>query len=329
MAKSVAERDSIKPSGALAALCNAPGLSEVARAPRLVAALSWATLQTYTRAVTQPVLQRLPGALVRIVAGSATGFAVITATFFAASAAGLNVFEASCGVAGAVIVVATFMRVAAATGAVRLVIRQKSVQRFQIGRLESLLHPRRGQILILMIGLLLGLQFGIIHFNSETLDLDDRSVAGQMLISVDNLCYGACLDLFELYGLSLTEPVEHTRNSAPVFLAFRTAFDVVVVFLVYLAIRRREMKAIVKRFPVHDGPDVALLVEWIDRMLIDRDAWQQQFPHEMAFLLMIQRYLEGNDAEFRETAADWPTLPIDDAVRDLFVSADGAAMLTA
>lgn len=305
-------------SGLSRTLFDDPALAEIAAKPRLVLVLMWSTLHAYAMSYRQALHKRLGRYLLRFLAGSVIGFIVIAITQQVASVAGIDVLFASCAMSFVVIIAAAAMRRRASTNAIRMVVRKKCLQRFRIGQLESLLHPRRGRVLVLILGVMLGLEFGTFYFNSEALQLADRGLFGQLLLSIDNFCYGAFLDVFELYGLSLAPAVEHANGSANVFFLFRTAFDVVIVFLVYLAYRRYELRSVILRFPVHETPSVDLLVEWIDRTIIDTDSWQQQFPHEMSFLLIVQNYFEDEYLAIVEIAAEWPALRIEKDVRRLF-----------
>ena len=297
------EFDDSRPlSAGLQTLVNSPELQDVPEGHRLLAALTWRTFSEYQRLGRQRAILRyatsfclwvLSGAL--LVGASATGGSFV----------GMNPAVAATAVAVFTILVASLFRIQ--VGSKYITVNQgKTVDRFIPGRLEGIFHPRAMRILVRLFGLLFGLELAVIHFGLAGMGLPERTGLGdQVLLAVDNFCYGALLDIFELYGISLTDPVEHTVFSGSVFLLFRTSFDVLLVFLIFVLLQRRGMQVMLDRFPGDEPVSVKALVKWLDRMLIDKEAWIRRFPDEIVFLMLVMNCLAGQDDTVRSIVAEW------------------------
>ncbi len=320
-------------------LADAEGFRDLNPAQRVVAALNWLVVSEYARCMREALLKRaliLPGVFLL---ATACGFGIVFAAGSLAEFCGMSVPHTCYGVSAVAVTFAIILRWRA--GARRIVVsraRQKLegqrrktslvIDSVRIGRLDSIFRPRRLQTGIGLLGLLFGLEVGVINAANEHLGFGDRDTIGdQTLIAIDNICYGALLDTFELYGISVTQPVEHTTASATVFLVFRTASDVLILFLIFVLIQRRRFKGIVARFPIRVEPGTEELVHWIDRLLIDKAGWMRRFPDEMLYLLLVQKFLEGKPMTMRQIAFDWPRLRLTPEVRMLFVDDNGNCIL--
>lgn len=311
-------------TGAFGALYFGQEFADADPPERRVAVLAWLTLRTYADSYRQPVFLKLLLNVGRIFLGTLVGFLCIALAVQADRLAGFSALQMSCAVSGVAFFAALVSGMVFSGRSVKLKGSRQQPLRLIIGRFESLLQLGR---LLAVTGLLFGLSFAVIYFNSQSLGFARLDFRQSLLIALDNFCHAAFLDVFELYGLKLTDPVQHSDVSAPVFLAFRTAIDFVILYAVYLVLRRRHLKSTLLRFPDDEQAGVKSLRDWIDRTIIDRQKWQLRYPEETTFLLMVLKYLDGDIRECRDISTEWPRLPLQTAVRNLFMGDDGVCIL--
>ena len=309
-------------------LASSPDFRANSEGQQLVAALVWQTIFGYVQFGRRSKMITTFWCVFSFLVWCLVGYGLIVVAAFAARAIAAPVHWVCYGVAAASLVVAIFIRIRATSSWISFA-PGHPISRLRLGRLESVFHPRRLRATIGLIGLLLGLELGVLQGASEHLGLADREELGdQTLIALDNLCYGALLDVFELYGLSLTDPVEHTPVSATVFLVFRTTSDVLIVFLLFVVFQRRSMRSLLDRFPDETANREALIA-WLYRSLIDKAAWIRSFQDEILFLTVALKYLEGERETVSQIASDWPHLRIRGDVKQLFVSDSGENLFDA
>lgn len=325
MPQTPAAVDNQRLSSGLQSLVNAPELQDVPEGHRLLTALTWRTFSEYQRRSRQRTFVRNTGlfflwALIGILVVGVSAKVI-------APLADIDPAIPAAAIASMTILVAGLLRLRAGSKFIR-VNSGTSLDRFVPGRLESIFHPRRMRMLVSLFGLLAGLELAVIHFGHAGMGLLERSgLADQFLLAIDNFCYGALLDIFELYEISLTDPVEHTAFSGTVFLLFRTSFDVLLVFLFFVLFQRRGMQPMLDRFPGDEPITIKALVKWIDRMLIDREAWIRRFPDEMVFLMLVMYCLDDKSDAVRTTAGEWPGLRVHPAVLSRLVNSQNEPLL--
>jgi hypothetical protein len=142
------------------------------------------------------------------------------------------------------------------------------------------------------------------------------------LVTLDNVCHGIFLDTFEIYKITLGEPVEHTFFSATVFYAFRLSYDAFFVLLLWEAYQRFRLRRLFGRIS-SDPRDVAGVICWLETCAGDRQSWPRRYFDEFIFILLARGYLNENYQLVEEVSRQFPWLAVDEEVRTLFRRPDG------
>ena len=315
-------------SRATKTICDADQLQRFGGAQRLVFAVVHRTLSEYHRWHNQSLTSSMRLLGVAVLLGVPVGFGLIAGVEFGLRPTlGDNTVYAVLGTASAAILVAVAIRLKASSKSVRF-FSGSQIDRLKIGRLEVVFHSRPVRSLVFILALLMGMEVGVFWLLRDELNFaGPQGLSGSIVVAVDNMCYGVFFDLFELYRISLSDPIEHNTLSSSVFLGFRTAFDVVLVYFVYVVIVRSRMTQFISRFPAAEEPDVERLQWWIDRTVIDKAGWIRQFPDEIVFLMIVDRFLAGDASSVHDLAEQWPQIKVDQRVKDVFVS-DGKVVFS-
>jgi hypothetical protein len=199
----------------------------------------------------------------------------------------------------------------------------EQVTGLRLGRLHEVFHVGQPGALALYFGACFAFQAGLLYFAPEPMGLAGGRVFSHCwLVALDNVCHGIFLDTFEIYKITIGDPIEHTYFSSTVFYAFRLSYDALFVLLLWEGYQRFRMRRLFARLPSNPR-DISGVCYWLDRCAIDRQSWPRRFFDEFIFLLLVRGYLNGNYRLVKEVSRQFPWLAVDDEVRALFVNTDG------
>lgn len=163
----------------------------------------------------------------------------------------------------------------------------------------------------------------------------DGYFSSSVLITIDNMCRGVFLDVFELYELRAGGiQYDYTLFAGSVLVLYRLAFDVYVIAAGIIFYRRWRMNQIFKDYPFSwkvDGISPSqrrqLLVDWIESLARNEKRWYRSFADEFVFMMICEEYIRGDFVLVRRLGEQFPRLKIDDDVRALFVDDKGHGLL--
>jgi hypothetical protein len=203
--------------------------------------------------------------------------------------------------------------------------KKRLIDRFQLGRLDYIFSVNTLSVFGMFLAMTFGFQAGLLYYLPNHAGLDiDGSLYECCLITADNCCHGIFLDTFELYGLHIGDPVDHTVGSATVFYAFRLAFDALVALLVIAAFKRVWMRLLLRQWP-QEPITPQLLDEFIYQ--ISSDSWYARPYHdEVLFLVMAKWYIHGKADQVWALTSQLSSLNVHDDVRCLFTDQYGRTM---
>ena len=197
---------------------------------------------------------------------------------------------------------------------------------FQLGRLNNLFDSSFPPAMAAILGICFGIQHALLMLTPGHFGLPlDGTFTECFLLSLDNACFGVFLDAFELYGINLGEPVEHTWYSATVFFAFRLMYEALTILIIYAYWKRYRMRRLFRSLP-QSTRAVDDILDWIAGQCRNRNRWPTLYHDEFVFLLLCKSYVEGDDEYVRHLSRDMSSLMVEQPVRDLFRSRSGEVL---
>ncbi|WP_157369658.1 hypothetical protein [Zavarzinella formosa] len=196
-----------------------------------------------------------------------------------------------------------------------------------LGRLSGVLDTYFMQAMAALFGMTVAGQIFVIHNLPDHAGLAiDGELQTSVLLTLDSICHGVFLDLFELYDISIGEKVKHTTMSATVFFLFRTAFDAYVVIMMVIIYRRYKLKTLLAGYPA-GKPTVIQLTQWLGGICNEDHSWPRNYFDEFMFLALC-RYYFLDDLEFvNKASGQFPRLRITAQVRYLFTNQENHLVL--
>jgi hypothetical protein len=227
---------------------------------------------------------------------------------------------------GIAITLAIAWRIRTAFAAISVSSRSRTA-RFRLGRMEDLLGPRAIMFPAVLLGTMFGIELALLDWGHRQTGLAASiSFADSFAIATDNLLSGLLFDCCELFDIRFAEPPQHTSVSATLFLVFRTAFDLFVVYLIYVVVQRRQLARLVHEFGVTDENVYLAVDNWIDHVVRSPTTWIRSYPNEVVFFMVVREFLAGRFDDARSIAAEWPSLKINSDARSLLTDPTGVSI---
>lgn len=196
-----------------------------------------------------------------------------------------------------------------------------AVERMTLGRLDDIFNFGAPGNTGFWLGAAFGFQFGLLHFTPNHGFLPIDGGFGQcFLLTLDNLCHGLFLFLFDIFNIHLAGRFDHGTWSGTIFYFFRLAYDALALLLVYQLYQRWRLRRLFRNY--YSG-DAASLATWIEERVADEFGWPGRFFDEFMFLALAGQYLRGNFDFVRQVSRQFPRLRVTARVRDVFVDLKG------
>jgi hypothetical protein len=263
------------------------------------------------------------------VVGAAAGLAAIAVTYFAGHwLLGDWTDVALYDVALLAAVLVGLRRWRTRDAAIRLALDAtgKAHDRIVLGRLDEALELRQIRHVLAALAGLAGMQTGILYYSHDHLGLAGAdSLRTCAWLTLDNVCHGVFLDVFDLYDLHLADPPQHTAWSASIFLAFRVGYDLLFLVLIYHVYLACSVLHLTKKVPEPSG-DLGAFAGWLESNCRHERSSPRRFFDEMAFLVIAASYLSDDPSVAHLLCERFPRLRLAAPIRALLVRPDGTAM---
>lgn len=198
------------------------------------------------------------------------------------------------------------------------------------GRLDDILDSTSNSAISFFLGMILAAQISLILCHETHLGFGESISFWQAtLLSLDNLLHGVCLDIMEMYHLTLS-PIEGSRSTltTTVFFVFRLGYDALFLIWLYMLYQRHQARELFKSYPQGEQAEVEPVLAWIQESCASPQGWIRRFTDELIFLMMCEEYLRGQNQVVRHLGEQFKRLRISDEMRTLFVDPDtGAALI--
>ncbi|HWG41586.1 MAG TPA: hypothetical protein VN688_02290 [Gemmataceae bacterium] len=200
------------------------------------------------------------------------------------------------------------------------------------GKLSSLklgrLHDTfAGGILttLLMAGLLLGWQAGLLYYAPKTCDLSFEPTAGQAwLLTLDTVSFNSLLGFLDTVGAGMPQR-EASVWSDTIFHIFQTAYGALAALFGYQLYQRWRLRRLLDGVP-DPLAGAGEVVQWVNNLCRGDRAWARLLFDEVMFLTLAALYVGGRWDETRIFARRFPWMRIAPEVRRLFLDRDGGAI---
>lgn len=199
------------------------------------------------------------------------------------------------------------------------------IRGISLGRLEEALGD--ASIYLIFLATVFGFQAGTLYFTDNHGGLPGVHGLGECIVlTLDNLCHGVFLDLFELYDIHFGPKIEHTLLSSTVFQGFRLAFDALAIMALYGFYQGFVLRRFIRTIPTA-YEDVENCIDWLDHACENRRIYLN-YREELFFLMLAGQYLRGRYEFIREATSKLPALEIAKNLLALFVDDEGRVAFT-
>ena len=197
------------------------------------------------------------------------------------------------------------------------------------GRLDTILDSIANSAICFFLGMVLAAQISLIMYHETHLGLGESISFWQAtVLSLDNLLHGICLDVMEMYHITLS-PLEGQRSTltTTLFLVFRLGYDALFLMWLFTLYQRHQARELFKSYPKGKQTEVEPVLRWIQESCASRQGWIRRFTDELIFLMMAEEYLRGQNEIVCHLGEQFKRLRISDEMRALFVDAETGAEL--
>ena len=205
-----------------------------------------------------------------------------------------------------------------------------AVSTWDWGRLDTILDSVANSAICFFLGMVLAAQISLIMYHETHLGLGESISFWQAtVLSLDNLLHGICLDVMEMYHITLS-PLEGQRSTltTTLFLVFRLGYDALFLMWLFMLYQRHQARELFKSYPEGKQTEVEPVLRWIQESCGSPQGWIRRFTDELIFLMMAEEYLRGQDEVVRHLGEQFKRLRISDEMRALFVESEtGAALI--
>ncbi|MCA9176883.1 MAG: hypothetical protein KDB14_20485 [Planctomycetales bacterium] len=188
-----------------------------------------------------------------------------------------------------------------------------------VGRLEVIGSRRRLRLLAGLFGAIAAAQVVLQVVFASFFEFDDSSWQTSLLVTTDNVLYGALWDICDSLNIRLGPELSPNWSAGAFFFFIRIAYGAIFIVSLYMLWNRTRLRQAFTDFPV-DGDD-ADFARWLWRFRF-RYRPMGFVPNEAVFLAFACEVVRGNTAEAMAVLEDWP-LEMDPAILQLATDQQG------
>jgi hypothetical protein len=196
-----------------------------------------------------------------------------------------------------------------------------------LGKVEKILNNRTISFLVITMGLALSIQTSMVWLHSSHMGYGpDVPFLKAILISLDNLLHGVCLDAFEIYGITIAQSLEDLPfiHKTLVF-GFRLIYDACFITGGFLLFKRFQMKSLIMSIPAK--PTMEQFREWMDNVTQSETGWLSNYTEETMFIVISNHYIHQRHQEVKTLSKSFQHLSVSNNVRDLFIDDESGERL--
>ena len=204
------------------------------------------------------------------------------------------------------------------------------IQTWSWGRLDDIIDSNSNSAIFFFLGIIFAGQISLILFHETHLGFGEALSFWQAtILSLDNLLHGVCLDVMEMYHISLSS-LESERSvlTTSLFLVFRLGYDALFLMWLFMLYQRHQARGLFKGYPKGEDERVEALLAWMQSSCASSQGWVRRFTDELIFLMMCEEYLRGHYEVVHHLGNQFPRLRVTDEMRTLFIHPEtGSALL--
>jgi hypothetical protein len=195
------------------------------------------------------------------------------------------------------------------------------VTKLKLGRLHDTFAGGASTTL-LMFGLLLGWQAGVLYFVPKACGLSFEPTVGQAsLLALDTISFGSLMGFLDAFGAGVPRR-EPSFWSDTVFNVFQAAYGGMAALYGYQLYQRWKLRRLLDGMPEPSAED-GEFEDWVDNLCRNDQGWPRVLFDEVMFLWLAALYVRGQFDQARVLARRFPWLRITPAVRSLLFDPDG------
>ena len=203
---------------------------------------------------------------------------------------------------------------------------KKKHNAFLFARLDDIVRGSHRNLAFAFLAFFFGSHIAILQWFPSQLAVVDNGFGNCLLTAVDSVLKSLLLDVIEVFDLSLVSKQPHNSLSSNVFQGYRFGFQFCFVLLIWSALKARNVRKLLSERGLSSADPEVLSVA-LRRFLARRNELPWELNDDLIFLLICERYLEGDLEAAEGIGLRFPDIAVENEVRALFVDAEGHELL--